>query len=59
MSTASGRRATVALVGSADLGRSCTIIRIDGALHDVILSAPEVRAVAYAEIARWLDAYVG
>ena len=43
---------------AADLGRSCTIIRIDGALHDVILSAPEIRAVAYAEIARWLNGYI-
>lgn len=43
---------------AADLGRSCTIIRIDGALHDVILSAPAVRAVAYAEIARWIAGYI-
>lgn len=43
---------------AADLGRSCTIIRIDGALHDVILSAPDVRAVAYAEIARWIAGYI-
>ena len=40
---------------AADLGRNCTIIRIDGALHDVILSAPDVRAVAYAKIARWMS----
>ena len=43
---------------ATDLGATCTIARIDGALHDVVLSAPEVRAVAYQQIAAWLRAYV-
>lgn len=43
---------------ATDLGSTCTIARIDGALHDVVLSAPEVRAVAYDQIATWLRAYV-
>lgn len=36
------------------LGPSLTIERIDGALHDVFLSAPEPRAEAYARLERWL-----
>jgi alpha-beta hydrolase superfamily lysophospholipase len=40
------------------LGRCVTIIRIDEALHDVILSAPNVRKVALDEISRWIDGYV-
>lgn len=43
---------------ATDLGATCTIARIDGALHDVVLSAPEVRAAAYQQIAAWLRAYV-
>ena len=35
-----------------------TLERIDGALHDVFLSAPRVRADAYARMARWIRAYV-
>ena len=40
------------------LGRTVTLERIDGALHDVFLSAPPVRADAYARLARWIRAYV-
>ena len=40
------------------LGRCVTIIRIDEALHDVILSAPNVRKIALDEISRWIDGYV-
>lgn len=36
------------------LGDSVTIERIDGALHDVFLSAEEPRADAYARLDRWL-----
>lgn len=36
------------------LGRSVTIERIDGALHDVFLSAAGPRAEAYARMERWL-----
>lgn len=39
------------------LGRTVTLERIDGALHDVFLSAPRVRADAYARLGRWLRAY--
>ena len=35
-----------------------TVVRLDGALHDVFLSAKEVREQAYGEVARWLAAYV-
>lgn len=36
-----------------------TLVKIDGALHDVTLSRVEVRTRVFDEIARWLDAYVG
>jgi alpha-beta hydrolase superfamily lysophospholipase len=39
------------------LGRTVTVERIDGALHDVFLSPADVRADAYARLARWLRAY--
>lgn len=39
------------------LGRSVTVERIDGALHDVFLSPAKVRADAYARLARWLRGY--
>lgn len=39
------------------LGRTVTVERIDGALHDVFLSRAAVRADAYARLARWLKAY--
>ncbi len=35
-----------------------TVASIDGALHDVVLSRPDVRARAYDELDRWLAAYV-
>jgi alpha-beta hydrolase superfamily lysophospholipase len=40
------------------LGDLVTVARIDGALHDVVLSARPVRALAYGRIAQWLDAYL-
>lgn len=40
------------------LGRLATLARIDGALHDVTLSAPEVRETVWFEIRRWFGAYV-
>ncbi|MGY2746465.1 alpha/beta hydrolase [Arthrobacter sp. UYCu723] len=40
------------------LGRTVTLERIDGALHDVFLSAPRVRKDAYARLGRWIQAYV-
>ena len=48
---------TIAL-RALSLGRTVTLERIDGALHDVFLSAPPVRAEAYARLARWIRAYV-
>ena len=35
-----------------------TYVAIEGARHDVVLSLPEPRAAAYAEIDRWMSAYV-
>jgi len=40
------------------LGDHVTLTRIEGALHDVMLSAEPVRNRAFDEISRWLDAYV-
>ena len=48
---------TIAL-RALSLGRTVTLERIDGALHDVFLSAPRVRADAYARLSRWIRAYV-
>lgn len=35
------------------LGSSVTVERIDGALHDIFLSAPDVRAEAFGRLGRW------
>lgn len=40
-----------------DLGTEVTVVRIDGALHDVFLSREPARAAAYAAITRWLSGY--
>lgn len=40
------------------LGRSVTLERIDGALHDVFLSAPAVRKDAYSRLARWVKGFM-
>jgi alpha-beta hydrolase superfamily lysophospholipase len=40
------------------LAPTVTVARIDGALHDVFLSRPEPRSVAYREVERWLRGYV-
>lgn len=42
---------------STRLGRHVTCVRIADGMHDLLLSAPEVRRRIYAEITRWLDAY--
>lgn len=42
---------------AARLGDTVTVLRIEGAMHDVTLSAPAVRARAYAALSRWLRAY--
>ena len=43
---------------SALLGRHVTVAQIDGALHDVTLSRPQVRKVVFDEIGTFLSAYV-
>lgn len=43
---------------SLRLGPSITIERIDGALHDVFLSEPAVRAEAYDRLERWLRGWL-
>ncbi|MEO5317708.1 alpha/beta hydrolase [Arthrobacter sp. CC3] len=48
---------TIAIRAMA-LGRTVTLERIDGALHDVFLSPPHVRADAYARLGRWIRGYV-
>jgi hypothetical protein len=40
------------------LGRHVTVVRINGGLHDLTLSAPAVRARLFSEIDRWAAAYV-
>lgn len=35
-----------------------TLVRVEGAMHDVTLSAEPVRTRVFEEIGRWLDAYV-
>jgi len=41
------------------LGSLVTLVRLDGAMHDVTLSAPDVREAVWREISRWFGAYVG
>lgn len=40
------------------LGRRVTTVRIEDGLHDLVLSAPEVRERLFAELDRWLAAYL-
>lgn len=40
------------------LGNVVTVVRVEGAIHDVVLSATGPRERAYAEIERWARAYV-
>jgi alpha-beta hydrolase superfamily lysophospholipase len=39
------------------LGRLVTILRVDQGLHDVLLSAPDVRKLAMDDLLRWVEAY--
>ncbi|WP_313813940.1 alpha/beta hydrolase [Glutamicibacter sp.] len=41
---------------SLDLGNELYLVRLNDALHDVFLSAPEVRSTAYWELTSWLVA---
>lgn len=43
---------------STSVGRHVTYVAIPGAVHDVVLSRPQARARAYAEIERWFSTYV-
>ncbi|MCW2735492.1 alpha/beta hydrolase [Nocardioides sp.] len=43
---------------ASSVGRHVTSIGIEGAIHDIVLSRPEVRALAYTEIDTWLRAWV-
>ncbi|MBD3913696.1 alpha/beta hydrolase [Nocardioides hwasunensis] len=43
---------------ASSVGPHVTSIAIEGAIHDVLLSRPPVRAAAYDVIGRWLDAWV-
>lgn len=44
---------------SCALGPHVTLVSIDGARHDVVLSRPAVRERVYAEMERWVNAYAG
>ena len=43
---------------AVQLGQHVTVVRIQDAMHDVVLSAPAVRERAFAEIGRWCATYV-
>ena len=43
---------------ATEVGRHVTVVSVEGAVHDVVLSRPEVRERVYAELERWLTAYV-
>jgi len=40
------------------LGRHVTTVRLQGAVHDVVLSAGPVRAQAFAEMTKWIATYM-
>ena len=43
---------------ATSIGRHVTLAQVEGAIHDVTLSRPEVRKVVFEEINRFLTAYV-
>jgi alpha-beta hydrolase superfamily lysophospholipase len=43
---------------ASSVGRHVTSVAIEGAIHDIVLSRPDVRARAYDTIATWLGAWV-
>jgi alpha-beta hydrolase superfamily lysophospholipase len=43
---------------ASHLGRHVTIVRIDGGLHDLVLSVPPVRQNVFDELDRWMSAYL-
>lgn len=40
------------------LGRHVTLVRIDGGLHDLVLSAEPARGQVFAELTRWTNGYL-
>ncbi|MEU5881281.1 alpha/beta hydrolase [Spirillospora sp. NPDC047279] len=40
------------------LGRHVTLVRIDGGLHDLVLSAKPARDQVFAELSRWMTGYL-
>ncbi|MEU9079622.1 alpha/beta hydrolase [Kitasatospora sp. NPDC048538] len=40
------------------LGRHVTVVRIEGGMHDLVLSGEAARAQVFAELDRWLAAYL-
>ncbi len=40
------------------LGRHVTIVRVEGGMHDLVLSADPVRARVLSELERWMGAYL-
>ncbi|GAB3682578.1 alpha/beta hydrolase [Actinocorallia lasiicapitis] len=43
---------------SVGLGRRLTLVRIEGGLHDLVLSAKPARDEVFAELDHWLNAYL-
>ncbi|MEZ5092691.1 alpha/beta hydrolase [Nocardioides sp.] len=43
---------------ATQVGAHVTVVSVEGAIHDVVLSRPEPRARVYDELDRWLSAYV-
>ena len=43
---------------ASSLGRHVTSVAVDGAVHDVVLSRPAVRAVVYDVLDRWVSTWV-
>ncbi|HYN97004.1 MAG TPA: alpha/beta hydrolase [Pilimelia sp.] len=41
------------------IGRHLTLVRIEGGMHDLTLSAAPARTELFAELERWISAYVG
>lgn len=42
---------------ASSVGRHVTSVAVEGAIHDIVLSRPEVRATAYAALDTWLRAW--
>lgn len=43
---------------ASSVGRHVTSVAVEGAIHDIVLSRPEVRAAAYTALDTWLRAWV-